>query len=57
MREYLIKMYMVENTEPKLRIISEKELFKLIQDNINIPKENRLLYSVYELGDCILDLS
>jgi hypothetical protein len=50
-RDYLVEFYKEENGI-RLERMSAKEIFKLVQDNL----EN-LKFAVTELGDCVLDLS
>lgn len=58
--DYLIKYFKNDPQRPsvvRLEVITHKELMALIQKREAQNKEERELFFVYEIGDCILNLS
>ena len=58
--DYLIKYFNRDPQNPdviRLETVSHKQLMMLIQKREAQSKEERELFSVYEIGECIFDLS
>jgi hypothetical protein len=54
-KEYLVKYYEKNKQRfQKLEILSEKEMFKLVQE---AKRKQDLLVSIYEIGKCVIDWS
>jgi len=59
MKQFLIKNYSLPDGDKpySISLITEQELFELIQLREEVPPPARAKIAVYEIGDCVLDFS
>ena len=52
MTGYIITEYSREDKPNKTRLVNEKEMFELVQEELSKDVKERLLFTVHELGEC-----
>ena len=57
MKKFLLEIFIGDNEDKEIRVISEDDLFKFIQDECELDISDRKKFVVYKIGQCVLDLS
>jgi len=55
--EYLVTFYAIGTNVKKLEVLSERQVFKLIQSQYSIEENHREKFVIEKIGETLLDLS